>query len=255
MPQSDLTIVCTAPPPDALREAFAAYDLRVHTSRETYLAALVRWHAALILVDGGRDDWREWVTASKSNPATRRIAVLVYSETPDAMNEAARLAGAERVLTVAHLAANAESLLHEYGRFVPPEVVAQMNAECGDDLPELAQQGVAQFNAGEYYAQHDLFEALWVQTETPVRDLYRAILQVGVAYYQIQRGNGRGAKKMLLRSQQWLAILPDACQGVDVGSLKADAARVYDALAALPDDDISGFDLSLLRPVLMIDGD
>jgi len=58
-------------------------------------------------------------------------------------------------------------------------------------------------------------------TSGPVRELYRAILQVGIAYYQIERGNHRGALKMLLRSVQWLAMLPDRCQGIDVtaGSL------------------------------------
>jgi len=87
-----------------------------------------------------------------------------------------------------------------------------------------------------------------------VRDLYQAILQVGVAYYQITRGNHRGALKMLLRSLQWLAPLPDVCRGVDVAGLRADAARVRAALAGLDPAEIGRFDRSLLRPVRLVGG-
>jgi predicted metal-dependent hydrolase len=119
-------------------------------------------------------------------------------------------------------------------------------------LPPQALEGVEKFNAGEFYKQHDLFEALWVAEQGPVRDLYRAILQVGVAYYQILRGNHRGALKMLLRSIQWLLILPDACQGVDVKQLRADAARVRAELERIGPADLATFDRGLLRPVKLI---
>ena len=85
--------------------------------------------------------------------------------------------------------------------------------------------------------------------ERPVRDLYRAILQVGVAYYQITRGNYRGALKMLLRSIQWLAVLPENCQGVDVGQMRADANRVRAELEAMSASGADNFDRSLLKPV------
>ena len=116
-------------------------------------------------------------------------------------------------------------------------------------VPPLALAGVEKFNAGDYYAQHDLFESLWMQTESPVRDLYRAILQVGVAYYQIERGNGRGALKMLLRSLQWLSALPDVCQGVDVRGLREDSAQVRAELERLLPDRLSAFDRLLFKPL------
>jgi hypothetical protein len=88
-----------------------------------------------------------------------------------------------------------------------------------------------------------------------VRDLYRAILQVGVAYYQITRGNPRGALKMLLRSVQWIAILPDVCQGVDVKRLRDDSYGVRAALESMDPDDIAAFDPRLLKPVQMVDSE
>ena len=72
----------------------------------------------------------------------------------------------------------------------------------------------------------------------PVRQLYQGVLQVGIAYYQITRGNGRGALKMLLRSIQWLAPLPDVCQGINVAQLRADAAAVRAELERVGEDGI-----------------
>ncbi|MDL1903005.1 DUF309 domain-containing protein [Anaerolineae bacterium CFX9] len=127
-------------------------------------------------------------------------------------------------------------------------------AACDEPLPERAQQAIALFNAGEYYQQHDLLEALWRDEPRRIRDLYQGILQVGVAYYQAQRGNDRGALKMLRRSQRWLASLPDVCQGVDVGMLRRDAAQVSAALEdrirrSRAGERLPPFDTALFRPV------
>jgi hypothetical protein len=225
------------------------YRVRRYTLRTGYVSRLADDQAALIVVHGADADWRFWVTAAKSSPATRRIPVLVVTD--DALvRDGALLAGADVVYHPHHVLNDLPRVAAEMARGVDPDAAAQLAHECDQPLPELARKGVEQFNAGEYYQQHDLFEALWVQTETPVRDLYRAVLQVGVAYYQITRGNGRGARKMLLRSLQWLNILPDRCQGIDVKALREDAARVRAELERLgDDDDLTGFDRSLLRPV------
>jgi len=189
---------------------------------------------------------------TRSNPATRRIAVFVVSEDSKIRQEAL-ISGADNVITPDELARNGKKLLMDFARVFNPKHGEQLDCDCQEVLPELAQQGMAKFNAGEYYAQHDLFEELWVKTESPVRDLYRAILQVGVAYYQIQRGNYRGARKMLLRSVQWLMILPDACQGVDVKALREDSARVRAELEKLDESDIDQFDMSLIQPVKRVE--
>jgi predicted metal-dependent hydrolase len=109
--------------------------------------------------------------------------------------------------------------------------------------------GVERFNQGAYYAQHDAFEALWMAESGPVRELYRAILQVGIAYYHVTRGNHAGGLKMLRRCVQWFAVLPDECQGIDVRQLRNDAARVHAALLAIAPDEIANFDRALLKPV------
>jgi len=222
-----------------------------YTSREGYVSRLVNDRPALILVNGDTDDWPFWTATPRASPATRRIPILLISVDKDVQVKAL-LSGADLAFPPDVLA-DARQLVADYGHVRSAEEIERLDCECAERLPELARQGVEKFNAGDYYRQHDLFEALWMQTQGPVRDLYRAILQVGIAYFQITRGNYRGALKMLLRSVQWLAILPDVCQGVDVRRLREDSYRVRSALESLPPEEIDRFDRSLLRPVRILD--
>ncbi len=218
-----------------------------------YVARLVDDHAALVLVDGADPDWRAWVTAPKASPATRRIPVVVVAGDANRRSEAL-IAGADLTLAPAELSARLPGIVAEYARVQREATASELARQCAGPLPPQARRAIELFNAGEYYRQHDLLEALWMAEDGPVRDLYRAILQVGVAYYQVTRGNRRGALKMLLRAVQWLNVLPAICQGVDVARLRDDAARVRAALEALPPGtDLSQFDRSLLGSVHLVE--
>lgn len=225
-----------------------AYQIDRYTHREKYVSRLTDDLVALIIVDGTDPDWVYWTATAKSNPATRRIPVFLVTEDAKA-RETALTSGADVALAPDDLLKDAARLAKDFARVFSVETAKQLDCECLEALPPLAQAGFEKFNAGEFYKQHDLFEELWVVTEGPVRDLYRAILQVGVAYYQILRGNHRGARKMLMRSVQWLAVLPDECQGIDVKALREDSYRVRAELENLPEDAIDQFDKTLLQPV------
>lgn len=56
---------------------------------------------------------------------------------------------------------------------------------------------------------------------------------------------------MLHKSVQWLALLPDVCQGVDVRQLREDSFRVRAELERLGPTRLHEFDRALLRPVQM----
>jgi hypothetical protein len=219
--------------------------------RAGYVTRLATEGAALIVIDGRLDDWTFWTTTPKTRPATRRIPVLVAADS-DTQRVQALAAGADRALMRAALLAQLPDLLENLARVPDAAAVEQLAAQCQEPMPAAGLEAIALFNAGEYYRQHDQFEALWMAETGPVRDLYRAILQVGVAYYQVQRGNQRGALKMLLRSIQWLTLLPDVCRGVDIARLRADADAVRAELERVGPDGMADFDRSLLRGVRLI---
>jgi len=223
-------------------------QLRHYTQRARYVANLTDHRAALVLIDGQADDWPFYTTAAKSNNATRRVPLIVV--TADEITRADALThGADLALSPDDLLADVPSLIAQHARVADAAQQQQLLTECDQPLPPLAVQGVEKFNNREFYPQHDLFEEQWVETDGPVRDLYRAVLQVGVAYYQIERGNHRGALKMLLRAVQWLEPLPDVCQTINVKQLREDAYAVRAELERTDPADIDTFDMSLLKPV------
>ncbi len=127
-----------------------------------------------------------------------------------------------------------------------------MERDCGCALPDEAREAIALFNAGEYYKQHDALEALWAATESPVRELYRAILQIGIAYYHVEGGNWRGALKMLDRGLRWADWVPEECQGVNVAALRENARRLRRTIAEAGPEGLDTIDRALLTPVPML---
>ncbi|MCB9451099.1 MAG: DUF309 domain-containing protein [Anaerolineaceae bacterium] len=252
---ASVVVIAGTPPWTAalLAQLPVGWTGKIYTQQAGYVPRLVDDGAALILVDGAAAEWRFWTATPKVSPATRRIPLIVISD-DETHFPTARTAGADRALTSAALLAQLPALLHDFTRLPDTAQQTQIDGECQDALPPQALEGIALFNQGEYYRQHDVFEALWMATPGPSRNLYQGILQVGIAYYQITRGNQRGALKMLLRSVQWLERLPDVCQGVDVKQLREDSARVRAALEALPPANITAFDRSLLKPVRLVPG-
>lgn len=235
----------------ALREH--GCDVVQMRERNGYMARLAASQPALVIVVAPAanpgavpaTDWRFWIVVAKVNAATRRIPVLVLAEGEAA--EEARHSGADDVLPPAAAQELDALLIHARSYDETAQALAD---QCQEALPAAAHDAIARFNAGDYYRQHDLFEALWMAESRPIRTLYQAILQVGIAYYQIEQGNGRGAHKMLLRAGQWLNPLPDVCQHVLIGQLREQAAVVRAALEAC-DYDAALVDRALLKPVAL----
>ncbi len=217
-----------------------------------YVEHLADDHAALILVDGDSSDWHFWTTTPKTSPVTRYIPILLIAEAAD-VRHAALSIGADLALTPHELLEALPQLVADYAQVFDIATAEQLDCECEEALPPLALEAVALFNTGEYHRQHDLFEELWRQTRGPVRDLYQGTLQVGIGYYQITRGNYRGALKMLRRSIRWLAHLPDVCQGIDVQQLREDSSKVRTELERMRPEDIGQFDQTLLKPVRLLE--
>jgi hypothetical protein len=206
----------------------------------------------MVIVDGDSHDWEIWVSTPNASPATRRIPIILVSSSAERRSQSP-LVGAEIAISPDELDKQIVQIATDYARIRDPKIVEQLDCECEEALPDLARQGVEKFNAGEYYKQHDLFEEQWMKTEGPVRDLYRAVLQVGVAYFQIQRGNYRGALKMLQRSVQWLVVLPDICQGINIKKLRDDSFKVRAELERLGENRLDEFDMSLIQGVEMVE--
>lgn len=128
----------------------------------------------------------------------------------------------------------------------------EANGWCDEPPPRLLLEGVAQFNRGEFFEQHETLEDLWRAEAREVRRLYQGILQVGVAMYHIGRENHHGAMHMLTRGPDYLRPFAPACQTVDVSDLLAQAARVRAEVERLGPDGLDRFDWSLTPRVRFV---
>jgi predicted metal-dependent hydrolase len=237
-----------APPaPDALARQLAEHLVGPGA---VLLDLLTQWQPALILIDLGIQEvpWREWLPLIKSVPATRRIPVVCFGSHVDVDTmQAAKNRGADVVLACSRFVTDLAGLIQKHARI--PDFDGILSA-CQDPPSALALKGLEEFNLGRYFEAHELLEEAWNEDESPACELYRAVLQVAVAYLQIERGNYNGAMKMFLRLRQWIDPLPEICRGVDVAQLRADAQQAHAALVALGKERIGEFDQRLFKPVV-----
>ena len=125
-----------------------------------------------------------------------------------------------------------------------------MSYDCNEKLPAHAIEGLHLFNAGKYFEAHEALELAWRAEKESVRELYQGILEAGVVYLHIQRGNYEGATKMFGRAMIWLNRFPSACCGVDVATLRRDLSAVIAEVERLGPSAIGEFDGSLFKPVI-----
>ena len=105
------------------------------------------------------------------------------------------------------------------------------------------------FNAGEFFEQHEVLEELWRAEKGPIRELYHGILQIGVGFHHLQRGNYHGAVTLLDRGLARLGrVAPDA-MGVDVGALVVAASAGRDRIVELGPNRLDQFDRSRIPKV------
>ena len=125
-------------------------------------------------------------------------------------------------------------------------------ADCQGSPPPQVLIGIDLFNARQYFAAHEALETAWLAETGPVRELYRGILQVAVAYLHIQRGNYIGARKMFRHCHFWLEPFPDVCQGINIGQLKHDYQAVESLLVRLGPTALHNLDPDQLKPVQLL---
>jgi predicted metal-dependent hydrolase len=116
---------------------------------------------------------------------------------------------------------------------------------CQESPPPLLLAGIAQFNGGEYFEQHETLELLWRAERRDVRRLYQGILQIGVAFHHLRRRNHHGTVYMLTRGARYLTPFAPRCQGVDVEALLEDAAAALAEVERLGPDRLADFDWQL----------
>lgn len=98
-----------------------------------------------------------------------------------------------------------------------------------DDLAydPLYLKGIEYFNSCEFFESHEAWEELWTDDHGPSRKFYQGLIQAAVALHHFGNGNVRGARKLFLSYQTYLAPYRPKHQGLDVEKLLAEMAHCF----------------------------
>jgi predicted metal-dependent hydrolase len=124
---------------------------------------------------------------------------------------------------------------------------------CEEPPPQRLLEGIAQFNRGEYFEQHETLERLWRDEPREIRRMYQGILQIGVAFHHLRRLNHHGAVYMLTRGPNYLRPFAPRCQSVDVAALIRAAEVALREVARLGPDRLDEFDWTLAPIVRFVE--
>ena len=197
---------------------------------DLFVAAVERTFPALALLDlKTPGDWETAVRQCKMKPHTRQTPIYAFGSHVDVETlQRARKAGADHAWARSHMM---EELVAVVDRHLHPPV--RHLDGCADPPSRAAVAGLLAFNQGRFFDQHEYLELAWNEEPRPVRDLYQGILQVGVAFLQMERGNRRGALKMFRRGLPKLRGLADECQGINVAAFRTTAENIHRMLSEL----------------------
>ena len=123
---------------------------------------------------------------------------------------------------------------------------------CDEPMPPALLEGIAQFNRGEYFEQHETLELLWRAERRDIRYLYQGILQIGVAFHHLRRLNHHGTVYMLTRGSNYLRPFAPVCQRVNVQALVDDAAAAQREVERLGPTGLAEFDWRLAPTVRLV---
>ena len=234
----------------AIRDAVQACGGRavVVVRVDEFVNAVDRWFPVLALLDMEAASSAEWTVAvrrCKVRPQTRGVPIYGYARTLDeALSQDARDAGVDVALATADLLAEPPSVVNKH--INPP---TRYPDGWDDALTAKARAGLILFNEGDYFEQHELLEEAWLAEERPIREMYQGILQIGVAFLQIERNNWAGTLKMFRRGLPKLRGLPDVCQGVQVGALQRRAEQIHWDVTQLGSARLAEFDQTQLPQI------
>ncbi len=190
---------------------------------DRFVAVVEGAFPVLVLLDlKSPGDWETAIRQCKMKPHTRQTPIYAFGSHVDtATLQKARKAGADHAWARSRMM---EELVAVVDRHLHPP--PRQLEGCGDPPSRAAVAGLLAFNQGRFFDQHEYLELAWNEEERPVRDVYQGILQVGVAFLQMERGNRRGALKMFRRGLPRLRGVADVCQGIDVAAVREAAELI-----------------------------
>lgn len=96
----------------------------------------------------------------------------------------------------------------------------------------LYARGVQLYQAGEFFACHEVLEELWTPMRGPHRIFLQALIHFAVAMYHQQRSNRLGAQRQLRKALRKLEPYAPFYEGLETDALMAEGRAALDRIIA-----------------------
>jgi predicted metal-dependent hydrolase len=133
------------------------------------------------------------------------------------------------------------------------EVLQESHDVCAAAPPPGVLEGIRHFNEGEYYECHEVIEHEWHAETRPIRRLYQGILQIGVGFLHVKRGNHTGALLLLNDGIEKTSEFTPNCLGIDTARLAAESQVALETLRELGPERLDHFDFADAPQVHFVD--
>ena len=80
---------------------------------------------------------------------------------------------------------------------------------------DAVEEGVANFNAGEFWHAHESWERRWLASEGGEKRFLQGLIQLAAAYHHVQRGTLRGATRLFEAALSKLEEFPNPYLRID----------------------------------------
>ena len=93
-------------------------------------------------------------------------------------------------------------------------------------------EGVAHFNAHEFWEAHESWETIWLVAASDVEQFLQGLIQLAAAYHHVKRGTFRGGVRLFDASLRRLSAFPPDFSGIDRRAAEAAARRHREQIAS-----------------------
>lgn len=95
-----------------------------------------------------------------------------------------------------------------------------MTDAAASDFQVALKRGLALFDAGDFHAAHDAFEAGWRAARGDRKRLLQVLVLWAAAFYQAHRGKRLGAQRLMRRALERVAGLPTTLAQLELEGLR-----------------------------------
>ena len=117
------------------------------------------------------------------------------------------------------------------------------------EAPSELFEAVELFNDGDYYEAHEVLEDLWHDEQRPIRAVYQGILQIGVGIYHMERGNYKGALRLISGGAELIEPHGEECLDLQLGQLRRDAITLAVELKRLGPEKMDELDEKFIMEI------